>query len=82
MAWKCPFEVDEADCGPLVGRERWAKVGEGPGVAEFEGVGGVEEVDAFAVSVERIRGRNGGSSEMKKDSHLFTSNQQRYQIHV
>lgn len=55
MAWKGPFEVDKADCSPLVGRERGAEVGEGPGVAEFEGVGGVKEVYAFAVSVQRIR---------------------------
>lgn len=27
-------------------------------------------------------GRNRGSTEIKKDSHLFTCNQQRYQIHV
>lgn len=60
VTWKGPFEIDEADCGPLVGGDCGAEVGQGPGVAEFEGVGGVEEVDAFAVSIhkeEKVRGR-------------------------
>ena len=57
---KGPFEIDEADCGPLVGGDCGAEVGEGPGVAEFEGVGGVEEVDAFAVSIIQKVMREGG----------------------
>lgn len=59
---KGPFEIDEADCGPLVGGDCGTEVGKGPGVAEFEGVGGVEEVDAFAVSIIQkvIRGEGIG----------------------
>jgi hypothetical protein len=44
-----------------------AEVGQGPGVAEFEGVGGVEEVYAFAVTIvpEMMRGRGRNRGEYR-----------------
>lgn len=62
VTWEGPFEIDEADCSPLVEGDCGPEVGQGPGVAEFEGVGGVEDVDAFAVSSiqKEMRGRRIG----------------------
>lgn len=44
-------EFDGADLGACAGAEGWEEVGEGPGVAEFEGVLGVEGFVGFCVAV-------------------------------
>lgn len=51
MAWEGPAEFDGADSRPVRVWDCREQIREGPGVAEFEGVVGVKEVDGFRISV-------------------------------
>lgn len=54
MAWEGPTEFHGSDTVPVLGRDCGLEVREGPGIAKFEGVFGVEEVDGFGGSGGRM----------------------------
>lgn len=54
MSGECPAELDVANFSPTILRNGRVEVGEGPGIAELEGIVCIQDLNGFTVSGKYI----------------------------